>query len=548
MRTNGTRRKHRRGIASTDALAQLHSGMDQLASLLALTFGPRPGVVVNARSGTSQPELLTDSGVIARRVTQLPGLGPDAGAMLLRNMVFRVHEHYGDGAATAAILARALTCEASKFVAAGANPMRLRAGLQRGLVAARAALQAQARPVRGKVALARLARAITNDAELADVLGEMFDLLGQHAAITIQEYYSPSLEREYLDGGRWTARPAGRGFLPEGQPEVALENPRILVTDQSLTTVEHVRAVLELAVAATPTAPLLIIAPSVTGEALTTLLTNHVRGALNLAAVVPAANLSPMADELSDIALMTGARLLSEPSGRPTQRMQREDFGMARRAMLTRTALTLVAGAGQTFAPAAIQGRITELRRGMSTLNRTDQAWETLRLRAARLSGGVGILKIGAHTERERDARKEAARKAVCALDQALESGVVPGGGVAYLNAATALTPLREACDDADERNGVAILTRALEAPFLQLARNAGCVHPPLALANVRARGATVGLDARTSEYVDVVAAGLLDPLAVVVGALEAAVSTASMAITTGLIVFTGRRSASLKP
>lgn len=535
-------------LGPDEAPIRIGRGLERLADLLALTLGPAGGVVVNARNGTGHPEYLTDSGTIARRVVQLPVPGEDAGAMLLRNMVCAMHERYGDGAATAAVLARALVRAGLKSVAGGANAMGLRRGIERGVAVACTALRAQAQPADRAETLVQLAAAVSGHADLSALLGELFEVLGAGAAVLIEEYYAPYFEREYLDGGRWTARPAGRHFLPEGQREVVLHNPLVMVADHSLESVDHVWPALECAMASMPRRPVLIIAPEVKGDALNALIVNHTRGVLNLAAVIPAANRAPMADELTDIALVTGASLLCAAAGRSAQRAGPSDLGGARRVVLAPQALTIVGGHGQVQNPVAIQRRIAELRAHMNRHHRADPAWENLRLRAGRLAGGVGILKIGAHTAVERALLKDATRKTIRVLDQAILTGVVPGGGVAYLNCIAPTLAERRKCADDDERRGVEVLARALEAPFLQIVRNDKRLHPPLALTLARERGADVGFDVRRGEFVDMRQAGVMDCPGVLQAALESAASTAVAVITAGALVFTGRRSADLKP
>ena len=264
-----------------------------MADLFALTLGPTQGVIVNARTGRSQPEFLTDSGTIATRVIELPGQGENTGAMILRSMIQELYQNFGDGASTASVLAAAIIQKAIQMIAAGANPMRMRSGLERGLSAALAALTSQAQPLAGQELLTRFAIGVTGDDELGKLLGEMFDVLGMDATVTVEEYYSPYLEREYLEGGRWTARPAARGFLPDGKPEANLDHPLILVADQEIESIDHVRAVLELASQQTPKRPLLIVAKDVKGEALNALLLNFNRGILALGAAVAGGQLIP---------------------------------------------------------------------------------------------------------------------------------------------------------------------------------------------------------------------------------------------------------------
>lgn len=524
-------------VQSTNALTAIASGFDQLAYLLALTLGPTQGTVINAKQGVRDPELLTDSGIIVKRVIGLQDRAEDNGAMLLRKMVLDLHERYGDGGATAAVLAQAMVEYACKLIAAGANPMRMRSGMEKAVAAAIQALQNQMQPAAGLERMKHLAIGATHDPELGAIIGEMYDVLGTHAALVVDEFYSPYLEREYLDGGRWTGRPANRNFLPEGQREVALENPLIMVALQDLERVADIYPILELATAQNDSTrrPLVIFARDFKSEALTTLSLNHARGVLNIGAVIPAANLMSMVDEMEDIATMVGASVLSETIGKTARQVQRSDLGSARRVLIARQAITIIGGGSD---PLRVQKRITNLRAEMAKLKRSEKAWETHRLRIGRLAGGIGILKVGAYTEKARDLRREAAIKAQRMLEIAMESGVVPGGGVAYLPCIAAARSARSLCSDDDEKYGVEIVANALSAPFEQIVANHGKVHPPVALARVGNLPYGYGFNAESGDYVPMLDAGIIDCLAVSRGALEAAASVASLAITVDAIIF----------
>jgi chaperonin GroEL len=518
-------------LTSDQMLPRLHRGFDQLASLLALTLGPTQGTIVSGGRGTSM-EMLTDSGVIARRVVDLDDPAESVGAMLLRDMAARVREDYGDGVATAAVLARAILHEATRMVAAGVNPMHLRSQIERGVAIAIEALAQQAEPLTGRKMLAQWIEQVTNDAELSAILAEIFDVLGADGAVEIEEYHAPYLDHDYLAGGRWYARPAARVLLPESKPELILENAVVLLVDQKLERVSHVRAILELVVGAFERAPLVLIAPEITGEALQTLTMNHTRGMVTVAAVVMKGLKTPLVEELRDIAALTGGDVLSSMSGSPPERVRVAQFGRAQRVILQRDTLTIIGGAGEQQAK---QSRINTLRTQLRPLKPTDDAREQLKKRIARLSGGIGIIKIGAHSDRERAQKKELAQKAIRILEAALDEGLVPGGGVAYLNCIPALIAAQKSY--ADNVLGLKIVARALEAPFLQLVTNHGKTAPRVALHTTQQMGAGYGLDVRTGEYVCMSEAGVMDSLHVMRGALQAAASAAIMAITTDVML-----------
>ncbi len=533
-------------IRGPQALLAMARGFERLAALLARTLGPCRGGVLHGR-GRRAPELLADAGTVARRVVRLPERGEDAGAMLARNMVWTVRERYGDGAATAAVLARAMVRESVRSVAAGACPTRVRRGLERGLAAALPALGAQAIPVDGHEQLAGIAAGVTGDAELGRLVGELFDVLGPGAALQVEEYAAPFLDRAYLPGGRWRAYPAARALMPEGATELTLAEPLILAVDQRLARVSEVRRALELAAQAPGKPPLLIVARGISGDALTTLTLNHTRGALTIGAAILAGGAAELADDLADIALLTGGQVAAEALGRPPQATQPAWLGRAQRAVVTHEHVTITGGGGDD---ALLQRRVAELRGRMARLTLADPERDRLRLRAARLAGGVGIVKVGGYTAAEREQRKELARKALRVLDLALAEGMAPGGGAAYLACVPAVRAAQQGAASADEAAGVAAVARALAEPAAQIVRNHGAVHPPVALAEIERLGPGHAFDAGAGAYAHMAEAGILDSLAVLRGALMAATSAAAMLVTTDVLVLTSerRRRLSLRP
>lgn len=521
-------------VSSPHSLNKVVCGFDQLASLLALTLGPTQGTVIC--SGRGNPvEILHDSGTIARRVIGLADRAEDVGAMLLRNMVWNMHETYGDGAATASALAWAMVREARKGIAAGVNPMLLRRGIERGTQIASEALDTQAVMVKGQEALSHLAAAITHNPEIGKILGEMFGIMGESAAIEIEEYAAPYLTHEYLDGGQWRARPASRLFLPVAKPELVLENAVVLVIDEPLERVAQIRTALETVVNDLSKAPLLLVAPEIMGEALNTLSINHTRGAVTIAAAVVTTASLYRSDDLADIATLTGGELRSIERGAPAEHTRAVHFGRARRVMLTRDTLTIIGGDGDGKAQriAELRGQIAHFKR----LEGNSERVEKLKQRIGRLAGGIGIIKIGAHTLRERDLHKDQAKKAIRVLEAAVAEGLVPGGGAAYLACISSVKHAQTKCANADEAFGMSVLAKALEAPLRQIVSNHGRVSPPVIVNAVRKKGAGYGFDVNTGAIVCMAETNIMDSLRVIRGALMAASSAASIAISTDVLV-----------
>ncbi len=530
------------------ALRELRSGFDTLATLLAVTLGPSQGVVLS-EIGRGSSESLLDSGTIARRITALPSRRASAGAALAGEMVRRVAGQYGDGGATSAVLAQAILRHAAKVVAAGANPVLVRHGIQAGIAAAADALKDQSvpvpvDPVSGDLVagLVGLATAATGDTALGAVVGEMADVLGVDGAVQIEEHAATSLTYDYLDGARWRGRPAERDTLPGASTELTLVEPAVIVADLDLTEVDQVRPLLEAALSLPGRPPVLVVARDISGGAATMFGFNDLRGTLVCAPVVMTTSRTHLSDDLGDLALLTGAEVVSTELGLPPERFRASSVGRARRAVVERGYLSVTGGHGAADAVAERAGRLRTRAWEFDLAHRpADRSvGERLWLRQARLSGRVGVLRIGAATEQEVEARKDNARKAVRLVQTALRDGVVPGGGVAYLDCIPAVRARRASCVDADEALGFDAVCAGLEAPFLQIVRNAGRLEPRVALEKVRERGAGHGVDARSSSFAAMVAAGICDVAGVAAGALEAAGETAALLVSAEVVAGRG--------
>ncbi len=522
-------------ISTPQALALLARGVEALAAPLALTLGPGNGFVLNARS-KSECEILTDSSTIARRVIRLPERGSNPGAMMLRKMALELNDRFGDGAATAVVMVRAMLREANRLVAAGANPTLMVRGVKRAVEAALAALAAQARPAAGEEELVALVQGVTGDAALSQILGQMFDTMGEFATIITQEMPRPCLDYEYIRGGKWDGYIPARLLLPEGEAALILHHPLIVLADEDLNSVEQVQPMLELALAQPEKLPLLIIARSITDAALTMLTANHVRGVLTIGMFVLSSGATLIHDDLEDMAALTGGQVLSEITGSLARNVELRHVGRAGQVVLAENSVTI---AGACGAPQAVQQRMAEVRAELKQTPRAENSdWDFLRVRLGRLAGGIGVLKLGAYTEQELEIKKEQVRKALRVLEAAYDGGLVPGGGTAFLACVPALRAARAACQRQDETYGVSLVEAALQAPFLQIVRNHGAVHPPLALDMVQRLGSGYGFDALLGDYANMNERHILDCLSVARGALEAAASVATMLMTADTIVF----------
>lgn len=531
-------------LTKPQAGQSLKHGFDQLAQLLAITLGPTQGVILSHKPETTTLELLNDAATIARRMMALPDRGEDVGAMLLRHLVWRMHTRVGDGCATTAVLAQALLEGATRAVVAGANPMLLRRGIERAAAAATAAIAAQAQPVTDEETLVRVAEAITAEPDLALILGEIFDLLGPEGHVEIQDFIAPYLEREYLEGGRWDGGLASPYLATDPRTRRAvLTDCAVALFDGELHTVDDLGALLE-ALLRLEQKQVALIAREIKGEALTTLVVNHQRELLKVAAVelrTPGAQALP---DFEDLAALTGATLLGGMTGRGLRSLKTADLGTARRIEAATEELIIV---GAPACSETLRAQIEQLRARRATLPPGEEETRAqLTARLGRLTGRNAVLKIGAYTKPERDLQRSKAEKALQALPLALQEGVVPGGGVAYLDCIPAVRALEVA--DEDEAWGQKVVARALEAPFRCIVRNAGRADDGALLIEAQRRGPGYGFEVLKGEIVEMVTAGVLDAAGVLRAALETAVSGAVMALTTEVTVLHKKPRQSMEP
>jgi chaperonin GroEL len=533
---------HPATLFAAAARTPMNRGIDTLANLLALTLGPIQGGVLSTHALNQSPEFLTDASTIARRFLALPDRAESAGAMLLRNMVWRVHQTVGDGGATAAVLAQAIIAEAAKPLAAGANAMLVSRGVRLGAEAALGHLAAMAQPADDADRLEQLARTITGEPRLSLVLAELFDLLGPDAFITIEDFVAPYLEREYLEGGRWQARLASPYLTSDpNERRATVQDGAVVLFDGPVREIADIRPLLEL-VLATERPRLLLVAQEIGGEALTTLVLNHQRKQLHVVAAELRGSDQRRQEEFADLAALTGARPLVANLGDRLRDIQAEALGQVRRAEATTEEL-IVSGRRDA---AAVRERIASLRAQLDALPPgDDDQLKELRVRLGRLAGGAATLKIGAYTAVERAALRARAEQGIRALSSALREGALPGGGGAYLNCIPALHALEAPGEAA---YGVAAVARALEAPFRQIVANAGRRDPATALAEARRHGPSYGYDALHDTVVEIWDAGILDPAGALCAALRAAASVATMALTTDALVLKRKPRMSTEP
>lgn len=528
-------------LFAPEARSALRQGIDQFTALVRPTLGPTPRCVAIAGTSPGQaPEVLDDASTILRRTVQVEDPYINMGAMLLRHVTSRTHRECGDGTATTAVLLQAIVRGAERCIAGGADATALRRGLDRGGAAVVEALGVLARPIHGRAALVRSAEALCHDAELAKLLGEILDIAGVDGHVEVESGYSRELQRYYVQGAYWSEGFFSPYFISDEQSQEArLDTPAILVSDLKLTEAGQLGPLLERLIAR-GVRNLVIVADSVTDTALALLVANHQAGIIHSVAVKAPAYGTKREAILQDIAVLTGARLILGATGVAPETLQAEDLGSARAVWASTNAWGFRGGDGDLL---ELRRHLRDVRAALGAAEEQDER-DHLHARVGKLIGGVAILKVGAETSGALDVRKTTAERTITALRQALNSGMVPGGGRAFLLCQAALA---DVVATPDERLGLQILSDALAEPLRVIARNAG-YHAEVVIADVTGAPAECGFDALSGSLVDLWGAGILDPVATLQTALRVAVSGAVMALSTDVLIHKRKPQAVVEP
>jgi len=522
-----------RVIFQPAAGAALGRGIGRIVDAVRPTLGPRPRLVSLQRTGRADtPEMLDDAGLIARRIVQLADRDEDMGAMLARQMLWRVHERAGDGSATAAVIFESIYNQGLTYITAGGNPMRLRRDLEAGLAGILDQLAAMTRPLAGRHALEHFAYTVCYDAELAHMLGEVFDVIGEYGRLDIRGGQGRAIEREYVEGMYWEAAPYSREMLTgQAHQRVDLEDVAILVSDLNIESGPDLVPLLDAAAQARERR-LLLICQSLAPQALALLMANNQAGRLQVIAVHTPHVGTKQKAALEDLALLTGGQVLLQAAGDSIAGAKYACLGHARRVWADKDYFGIVGGRGD---PRALRAHLAELRAAVAAA--TDpEARKELRERIGKLMAGSATLWIGGATETEIKLRSELAERTAEALRGALMEGIVPGGGAALLGCRPLLRKMAEDAPDAAARVAYRILINALEAPARTVIANAGC-DVARVMGEVDRAGPGHGFEVHGERVAPMLEAGILDAASVVRIASAAAVTTAALALTTDVLV-----------
>ena len=520
-------------IFNEQARAALHRGVDTLALAVRTTLGPKGrNVALDKKWGAPT---VTHDGVTVAKEIELKDPFENMGVQLLKQAATKTNDVAGDGTTTSTVLAQALVDEGMKLVAAGANPLLLKRGLDKGVQALVEEIKRQAIPVSGRNEIAQIATISAQDPQIGEMLATIMDKVGRDAVITVEEGKGTTLEYELVEGMQFDRGYISPYFVTDSAKMVAeLEEPYILITDKKISAVNDLLPVLE-AVLQSGKRELVIIAEDVDGEALATLVVNKLRGTLNPLAVKAPGFGDRRKAMLQDIAILTGGTVISEEIGRKLDSTKLQDLGRARRVRSDKDDTIIVEGYGDKR---AIQARIEQIKKQIETTT-SDYDREKLEERAAKLAGGVAVIKGGAPAEPEMKERKARVEDALHATRAAVEEGIVPGGGVAYLNLAPALDSVKTTFEE--DRMALNMLRRALEEPTRQIVQNAGEDGPVVIREILRRQKETgnrnIGFDVLRGEYGDLAQWGIIDPAKVVRIALENAVSVAGMILSTDALI-----------
>ena len=506
-----------------DSRKAILSGVNQLANTVKVTLGPKGrNVVLEKKFGGPT---VTKDGVTVAKEIELPDKIENMGAQMVREVASKTSDVAGDGTTTATVLAQALYSAGVKSVAAGANPMAIKRGIEHATDLVVDAIHGMARPVEGHAVSQVASISANNDETIGNIIAEAMQRVGKDGVITVEEGKSMATELDVVEGMQFD-----RGYLSpyfvtdQDSMECVLEKALILIHEKKASNMKDLLPVLEAV--SRQGRPLLIVAEDVEGEALATLVVNKLRGTLNVAAVKAPGFGDRRKAMLEDIAILTGGRAIMEETGIKLEGVQLDDLGQASRIVIDKDNTTIVEGAGSSE---AIQGRVKQLRAQIEETT-SDYDREKLQERLAKLVGGVAVIRVGAATETEMKEKKARVEDAMHATRAAVEEGIVPGGGVALVRAAAALEGLR--LEDDDEQTGVNIVRRSLESPLRWIADNAG-QEGAIVAERVRNGSGNHGYDAQEDRYCDLVEAGIIDPAKVTRNALQNASSIAGLMLTT---------------
>jgi len=512
----------------TEARRALEAGVNKLADAVRVTLGPKGQYVVLDKKFGS-PTITNDGVTIAREI-ELEDIFENQGAQLVKEVATKTNDIAGDGTTTATVLAQTIVREGLKNVAAGANPVILRSGIDKAVEASVEAIRAQSKEISGRDEIARVGAISARSDEVGNVIADAIDKVGKDGVVNVEEGQTFGLELEFTEGMQFDKGYLSPYFVTDQERmEAVLDEPYILIANQKIGNVQDLLPVLNSVMQSNR--PLLIVAEDVEGEALATLIVNKLRGTFTAASVKAPGFGDRRKRMLEDIAILSGGEVITEELGLKLENTQLSQLGTARRVVITKDDTTVIDGGGE---PEAIRGRINQIRAELETTD-SDFDREKLQERLAKLAGGVAVIKVGAATETELKERKHRVEDALSATRAALEEGIVPGGGVALLHAQDDVARLLEALDG-DERTGARIVHRALEEPIRQIAENAGA-DGSIVVDKVRSQSDSIGFNALTGEYEDLVAAGIIDPAMVTRSALQNAASIGSLIVTTEVVV-----------
>jgi chaperonin GroEL len=510
-----------------DARRALERGVNVLADAVKVTLGPKGRyVVLDKRFGA--PTITNDGVTIAREI-EVEDVFENQGAQLVREVATSTNDVAGDGTTTATLLAQAIVREGLKNVAAGANPMGLKRGIEHAVEEVVENLKSQSKEISGKEDIARVATISAREREIGDVIANAIEKVGKDGVVNVEEGQTFGLELEFTEGMQFDKGYLSPYMITDAERmEAVLEDPYILVANQKIGAIKDILPVLEQVIQAGK--PLLIVAEDVEGESLATIVVNKLRGTFTAVAVKAPGFGDRRKRMLEDIAILTGAEVITEELGLKLENTKLTQLGHARRVVIDKDTTTIIDGAGDSD---GIKGRIKQLK---SEIENTDSDFdrEKLQERLAKLAGGVAVVKVGAATETEMKEKKHRVEDALQATRAALEEGIVPGGGVALLSASAAIK--LDGFGDPDERTGAQIIVRALEEPLRQLADNAG-LEASVVVNKVRTAAKGQGLNVDTNEVEDLVKAGIIDPTMVTRSALQNAASIAKSILMTEAIV-----------